>query len=366
MNKKVKLLIGITELDMSGAPRLVVSKINNFDRNKYELALLTFFQPKGENNFFDLVPGDVKNYKINFKGFKDIKNWFKTCRVLREYKPDIVLSHLFFSNVILRVLKPFFGYKVIIYEHNTYTKKTKWQILADKILSYFTYKIIAVSETVKRFTVEQEKINLNKFAVIPDSINYKSIQSSIENYDKDELKQKLGFKKEDKLVINAAKLYRQKNHPLLIDSFAEFSKQNSGYKLIILGDGPQLDPLNKYIKSLNLEEGVFLLGRQKNVFDYMFISEFFVLTSEIEGFCLACIEAMAIGLPVVSTNVAGPDQYIVDGFNGYLVKNDDKSEIAQKMQEVANRGQAYFSENCRETARKYDIKENIKKLETLL
>lgn len=365
-SRKIKLLIGITDFDISGAPRLVADEINNLDRNRYELALLTFFQSNDENNFFDLLPNDIKIYKLNFKGFYDIKSWFKTYRILREYKPDLILSHLFFSNTVLRILKPFFCYKIIIYEHNTYIKKTKWQILADKVLSYFTHKIIAISETVRHFTIKQERINSNKFVVIPDGINYHSIQLKIENYHKDKLKQKVGFKKEDKFVINVARLYWQKNHRLLIDSFAEFSKQNGQYKLIILGDGPQSHSLNKYIKSLNLEKKIFLLGLRKNVLDHMFISEFFVLTSKIEGFCIACIEAMALGLPVVSTNVAGPDEYLVDDFNGYLVKSDDKKEIAEAMQKVVNRGGNYFSENCRKTAENYDIKKHVEKLEAIM
>src|SRR3989344_3069312 len=102
MNKKIKLLVGITEFDMSGAPKLAADIINNLDISKYDLALLSFFQPKDDNNFFDLLPENLKNYRLNFKGFCDIKNWLETYRILREYKPDIILSHLFFSNTVLR------------------------------------------------------------------------------------------------------------------------------------------------------------------------------------------------------------------------------------------------------------------------
>ena len=363
---KIKLLIGINAFDMTGAPRLIVDEINNLDRTKYQLVLLTFFEVGAENNFFDLLPDEVTSYKLNFKNFYDIKNWFKLCKILKEYKPNMVLSHLFFSNTVLRILKPFFKYKIVIYEHNTYTKKTRLQVLIDRILSRLTYKIIAVSGTVKQFTANQEKINSEKFVVLSDSINYHHIQSKIEGCDKDELKQKLGFKKEDKLIINAAKFNWQKNHQLLIDSFAEFSKQNSDYKLIILGNGVLWDFFNQYIKKIKMEDRIFLLGRQKNILDYMFISEFFLLTSKIEGFCIACIEAMAIGLPVVSTNVAGPDEYIVNGFNGYLVKSDNKEEIDAAMQKVADQGRNSFSDNCRQTAQNYDVKEHIKGLEAII
>jgi len=365
-SRKIKLLIGVNDFAQAGAQQMIVDELNNFDRSKYELALLTFYWIDDKYTLFDLVPPDVKIYRLNFNNFRDIKNWFRVYQILRKYKPDVIFSYLFFSNTILRVLKPLFRYKIMILEENTYFNKTKLKVLTDKILSYLTYKIIAISQTVKNFTADQEKISPDKFVVIHHSINYENIQSGLRNYNKNELKQKLGFEKEDKLVINAARVNWQKNHKLLIDSFAEFSKKNTGYKLIILGEGPLRDSLTSYVKSLGLEEKIILPGYKRNVYDYLFISEFFVLTSKMEGFSLAGIQAMAVGLPVVSTNVAGPDEYVVDGVSGYLIKNEDPKEIAAAMQKIVDRGQDYFSENCRKEAQKYDIKEHMKKIEAVI
>ena len=364
--QKIKILFSVTDFAVAGAQRLIADELNHLDGSRYELALLTLFSLDGKNTLFDLIPAHVKVYQLDFKSFRDLRNWFRVFKVLREYRPAIILSHLFFSNTVLRVLKPFFRYRIIVYEHNTYINKTKWQKLADKILSYLTYKIVAVAQTVKDFTARQEGINGQKFVVIPDSINYQAIRAAIGGRPQAELKQKLGLNQEDKFVINAARLNWQKNQRLLIDSFAEFGAKNSGYKLIILGEGPQLSSLQAHAETLHIGGKVLLLGCQRNVFDYLAAAEFFVLTSKIEGFGIACIEAMAAGLPVVSTNVAGPDEYIVDGFNGYLVKSEGKKEIAAAMQKIVERGRDYFSENCRKTAERYDIKQHLEKLTTLI
>lgn len=366
MTKKIKLLIGVNNFTAAGAQKLVADHLNHFDMAKYELALLTFFQEDERDNFFHLLKPGIKNYRLNFRNAYDVKNWFRVRKVLREFQPDIVLSHLFFSNTVLRVLKPFFRYKIVIYEHNIYKNKTWLQRLADKILSYFTHKIIADSQTIKDFTVSQEKINPRKFVVLPCSINYYEIRDEVAQYNKDELKQSLGFQKDDKLIINAARLVWQKNHKLLIDSFAEFSKKNSQYKLIILGEGPFYEVLKKQIEDLNLTGKVLLLGFKRNVLQYMLISEFFVLTSKIEGFPVVALEAMAVGLPLISTKVAGLDKAIIDGFNGYLVPNEDQKEFAQALQKVADQGRDYFSENCRKTAEHYDIKQYLEKLEEIM
>lgn len=363
---KTKLLIGVNNLSAAGAQKLVVDHLNHFDRTKYELALVTFFQERNRDNFFHLLPGDVRNYRLDFKNAFDLKNWFGVWKILREFQPDIVLSHLFFSNTVLRTLKPFFRYRIVVYEHNVYKNKTKVQQLADRILSRLAHKIIADSETVKNFTVSQEKIDPGKFVVLPCSINYYEIRERLGQYDREELKQQLGFQKEDKLIINAARLAWQKNQKLLIDGFAEFSRRNSRYKLIILGEGPFRASLQKQIEDLGIGEKVLLLGFKRNVLEYMLASEFFALTSEIEGFPLVALEAMAAGLPLISTKVAGLDTCIVDGFNGYLVQGNDKDGVAAAMQKIADQGRERFSENCRKTAEQYDISQYLKKLEEIM
>lgn len=360
--RKIRILLGVNNFCVAGAQKLVADYLNNFDEKKYDLALLTFFQHEREANLFDLLPSHVRNYKLNFGNFYDLKNWFLAYKILQEFKPDFVLSHLFFSNTVLRILKPFFGYKVIIYEHNIYRNKTQLKILTDKLLAHLTHKIIADSESVKKFTIIQEKISPEKFAVIPCAINYRDIQSQIGKYHKEELKKLLGFAPQDRFILNAARLVQQKNHRLLIDSFAEFNKKNSSYKLVILGSGPFLHRLNEQVKKLNLENKVLLLGQKRNVLEYMLVADFLVMTSIVEGFPIVCLEALAVGLPVVATQVAGLDGAIINGHNGYLAEKDTPESIAAAMAMMAEAAPGFFRQNCQATAQKYDIVRVIEQL----
>ena len=184
---------------------------------------------------------------------------------------------------------------------------------------------------------------------------------------KDALKEELGFSCKDKFIINVARLAKQKNQRLLIEAFYEFQKSVSGYKLIILGKGGQEKNLKEQIRSLNIEEKVFLVGLKKNVYDYYMISDFSIISSKFEGFGIVGIEAMACGLPVISTKVAGPDEYIKHGENGFLVNSDPK-DMAKAMftlSSLSNKTRIKMANMCRETSLNYDIKKSVKEYEQL-
>ena len=91
-------------------------------------------------------------------------------------------------------------------------------------------------------------------------------------------------------------------------------------KLLILGAGPEEEKLKRLIKKLDMSSEIMLLGRKNNVFDYLRSAEAFVMSSNYEGLPNALIEAMAVGLPVISTDFfTGAAAELIDESNGFLV-----------------------------------------------
>lgn len=237
-NQKIKVAIVINDFLVGGAQRLVADQLKYLDRERFEYVLITLFTFPGKSNFHHLIPDDVQLHQLSFSSFKDVKNWINLFQLLREIRPNIVISHLFFSNTVTRILKVLCGYTCIAVVHNTYIDKTHLQIFVDKILSYATYKIVAVSKTVALFTSRQERIPRTKFEIIHNGIDIKEINSRIVKLSsKDVLKEELGFRKNDKLFINVARLTPQKNQLLLIESFAHFVSKYPESHLVILGEG---------------------------------------------------------------------------------------------------------------------------------
>ncbi len=367
MDQKIKIVLAINNMARGGAQRLLVDQLRFFNPDFFEFYLVTLFEDKNRQDFFAELPQALPVYRLNFKNFFDFKNWRLLISVIKKIQPQLVLSSLFFSNTVLRLLKLLFGYQVIIVEHNTYAYKKYWQVLVDRCLAKLTYKIVAVSETVKSFTSRQEKINPDKFTVIANGIDLFKIAEKIKDFNKEFFKAELGFAPDDHLIINAARLIKQKNQSLLLEAFSKFSLIKNNYRLIILGEGPLKKALEEQVSRLALSGKVFFLGEVEEVYPYYAISDFFVLTSLIEGFGLVLIEAMACGLPAVSTFVAGPDKFVQDNLNGFLAESNS-DDLCQKMLRLTlltPEQLLKIKQNCLQTAQEFDIKKNVLSYEKL-
>lgn len=131
-----------------------------------------------------------------------------------------------------------------------------------------------------------------------------------------------------KEIVTVGRLMEVKNHEMLIRSFSKIHTQFPEYILKIYGEGPNRNNLESLINKLSLNNCVFLPGATKDVFNTIACAELFVFTSNYEGMPNALLEAMCLGLPVVSTKVAGATDFIKHGENGYLVDVGDEDELA--------------------------------------
>ena len=141
------------------------------------------------------------------------------------------------------------------------------------------------------------------------------------------------FTVERKEIVTVGRLEPQKNQKLLINAFSELAKKFPDYTLVIYGEGSLRKKLEKYIESKGLKDRVFLPGAKNNIQEYIKDASLFVLSSDYEGIPNALIEAMAIGLPCVSTDCSpgGARELITNGENGVIVECRNSNELATAM-----------------------------------
>lgn len=141
--------------------------------------------------------------------------------------------------------------------------------------------------------------------------------------------------KED-LFVSVGRLHPQKNQKMMISDMERFNQIYPSYKLIIYGEGECRTELEEYIRKKGLLNIVFLLGESKSIWDKLLSAKAFLLSSNYEGMSNALIEAMCLGLPVISTKVSGSTDLIQDGENGFLVDIQDEKAMLEKMLLLAN------------------------------
>jgi glycosyltransferase involved in cell wall biosynthesis len=361
--RKINLAIVENNLAIGGSQKLAVDLLANLDREIFNLYLVTLGQPE-RGDLYDRIPGDVTVIKLNFKGMWDVPSLISLARVFWRIKPDIVKSAIFFSNTFVRVLKPFFRYECITAEHNTKNNKTAIQKLINHSLSHLSYTIVTDSKMVADFLSSSEGTKRDRFSVIPNGVDMQKVEETIANFTpkKAELLSALSLPPGKKIFLNVARLVKQKNHFLLLRSFSELQKLSKEAVLIIIGGGTLEAELRKLAKELLIEDSVFFLGEQKDIYKYYLLSDCGVMTSTDEGFSVAAIEGLAFGVPLISTRVAGVVEYLVDGENGYLTEHDP-IDIAHKMKLIIDRSPeevSVMSRYSKETGKKYSIERYIK------
>lgn len=319
---KVSILIG--GLSGGGAER-VVSNLSNYLSHNHEVTILTMTEDNPAyyiNEKVSLKYLIKKNDKSNF-----IKKNLIRYRNLRRYilteHSDVFIVFLpVTTNLLLslrRLIKvpiivsergdPIYRYRTSITQRffmkNLYKKADNFVFQTDDSMAFYKNEIGVVGE------------------VIPNAINEEFIGKNRKNI----------FKKR---IISVGRLNQQKNFELLIKSFSKVQPYFADYTLEILGDGPLREELTNLVKELNLDNVVSFPGYVNNVDERLSDSALFVLPSNYEGMPNALMEAMAIGLPCISTDcpIGGPRFLIEDGYNGFLVPVNDEVGLSNRIEKV--------------------------------
>ena len=139
-----------------------------------------------------------------------------------------------------------------------------------------------------------------------------------------------------KRIVSVARLEPQKNHRLLIEAFAEFLKDFPEYELHIFGIGELEEDLKAQVRELQLEDKIIFRGFSANVREEIIDSAMFVLSSDYEGISNSMIEALAMGVPVISTDcpVGGSRAYIENETSGLLVPVGDQAALCNAMKRI--------------------------------
>ncbi|WP_461829668.1 glycosyltransferase [Aquifex sp.] len=217
-----------------------------------------------------------------------------------------------------------------VHNNDNFLKYGKPYFLPIRFLQKYLFdrldKIVVVSEAVKRdlgrtYWISEEKIRVIYNPIDVDEIREKASEEIEEEY------QKI-FEKP--VLINIGRLEKQKGQWHLLKIFKILVESGEDLNLLILGDGNLRNYLKNLAKELGLEKRVFFLGFQRNPYKFLKRSKIFVFTSLWEGFGNALVEAMALGIPFVASNIEGGFREVIRK-GGFYVDLNDYEGFAEKI-----------------------------------
>lgn len=364
-SKKLRIVFGINDFGVGGAERMTARLIGKLDPERFECVLITLLPNPAQNALHEL-PASVTVHSFSFTGLFDIRSWRALSRTLRELRPNIVVSSLFFANTIFRTLRPLLGYVSISREHNTYINKPYRQQLIDRLLAPQSHTIVGVSKTVADFTAHQEHISRARFTVIHNGIDMQASARALAALpSREAVREELGFGESDKILLTVARLTSQKNHELLLKGFARFREAHPEYVLAIVGEGDERSALEAQAASLGLSEVVRFFGHQQNPWKFYALADFFVSASVIEGMSNAYLEALAAGVPLVATLTAGTDELLKEGENGFAIHSSTPEAVAEALTRAAAADRQALSKQAKETAEEFSLERTVRAYEAL-
>lgn len=322
--KKINILHLIQGLELGGLEKVTLSLIEGLDKNRYSCSVCCF-DSLGE--LAKKINGNTKIFFLKRKQGIDYLYPFKLAGLLKKEKIQVLHLHnstAFFYGVIAgRIARvP----SIVYTEHaRDITPNLKVRI-ADKLLSFFTDKIIVVADNLKSNLIKNEKFNEKKISVINNGINpviYSagSVRSAV--------RRMLEIGESANVIGIVARLDPIKNHESLLKAMKRIVSVMPDTMLLIIGDGPIRIELKMIATSLMLDSNVKFLGMRTDIPDLLSAMDVFVLCSKSEGLSVTLLEAMAAGKAVVATSVGGNSELIEHGINGMLVQPNDENSLAE-------------------------------------
>jgi L-malate glycosyltransferase len=260
--------------------------------------------------------------------------------LLRRERVNLVHAHQytpFFYSLAARLFVRRLG--IIFTEHGRHYPDypRKKRIWINRMLLKRRDRVVGVGQSVRTALINNEGIPGERIAVIYNGINIRSFQSRAD--ERQSLRRELGFSDQDFLILQVARLDYLKDHATAIRTMTRVVHNCPTARLLLVGEGPELSKIQQQVREVGLEKHVLLLGLRTDIARLLAAADMFLLTSISEGIPVTLLEAMAAGLPLVSTRVGGVPEVITDGETGLLAAAGDDAKLAEHVLRLASQNE---------------------------
>ncbi|MBI4619597.1 MAG: glycosyltransferase family 4 protein [Desulfobacterales bacterium] len=347
--EKVKVLHVITRLDKGGSAENTLLTTLGLNNNKYDVVLIKGLSIESDMSVEERTYVDEGLKQAELKGVKlitvpslirrmnpilDIQALFRLYRLFLQEKPAIIHTHTskagilgrwasFFARVAIVVHTPhghiFYGYYGKI--------KTKLFILLEKLTASLTDKIITLTRKEREEHIQFNISKPHKFVVIHSGVPLENFSKNLDNAD--ELKKSLGIPITDLIVGTVGRLVEIKGHRYLLDAARLVLNKVPNVTFLLIGDGHLMTELISHASALGIKNKVIFAGWRGDVPQLIDMFDIFVLPSLNEGMGRVLVEAMAMGKPIVASDIGGIPDIVKDRSNGILFPPRDVDAMAE-------------------------------------
>ncbi|MFQ5824317.1 MAG: glycosyltransferase family 4 protein [bacterium] len=337
---KIKIL-HITEPTIDGVKTHVVDLLAHLNKDTFQITLIYSIHrsdPNFKSELAFLESRGIQTFPCTISGqIRPMEDWIVFLNILnfiRNNKFDIVHGHSSKAGFIARLASKIVHVPVIIYtphafpfQNNHSYVKSLGYIYLEKLAAKFCDRIICVSQEEKKVAVSNKIAPVTKFQVIPNAINFNkfrftkpvNLQQIYPNFIQDG----------DLIITTVGRISYQKAPEIFVKAASIVAKELNNTKFLYIGSGELRETMERLALKLGLRNRMIFTGYRNDVFDLLKSSDIFVLSSRYEGLPYSILEAMALKLPVVATNVTGTSELVINGKTGILVPPENDKALGR-------------------------------------
>ncbi len=326
MNRQIHIAMLIGSLTRGGAERVMVNLADDFAKKGYLVTMVTQYQKENEYPLNPAVKRVISDITPEETGSSRVLNFVRRFTKLRgiwkKERPDVILSFIGKNNMMAILTSRFLGIPVAVSVRAEPGEEyyTSWMRFAARHL--FARAEGVILQTRRCFDFFPEKVR-KKAVILRNPVSNTFFRERYEG-------------EREPVIVAVGRVDENKNHILLIKAFADVAEKFPQYRLVIYGEGECRGKLLDFVKAQGLQERVFLPGETGQVAEAIFKARAFVLCSNSEGVPNTLIEAMLMGLTVISTDCpcGGPGELIGHGVNGLLTPVGDQEKLREALEQV--------------------------------
>ena len=324
----MKVALIVTGLGMGGAENVVVSLADSLVERGHDLLIIyltgdALVLPRNK---------EVKVVGLGMNSCFDMgKAYFRLTTLLRDFKPDVIHSHMFHANILARLIRLTTKIPRLISTAHSTNEGGKIRMLAYRLTDGLADISTNVSEEAVDAFIKMKAVKSGRMISVHNGISTQKFK--FDEHERLRIRKELNVENKE-VILAVGRLVEAKDYKNLLNSISLLKDIKNDIKVLIVGDGPLKHELKDLTHKLELERYVDFLGIRSDIPALMSATDIFVLSSAWEGFGLVVAEAMACERVVVATDCGGVKEVV--GSAGYLVPPGQSDSLCESLVTALN------------------------------
>lgn len=321
------VLLLITGLDHGGAERQAVSLAMLLKARGWDVDVVTMLRPRAYVPELESLGIQVQDLGMR-QGIPDPRAIVRLARLLRKIQPQVVHSHMVHANILARVTRLLVHVPVLICTAHSINEGGRRRELAYRLTDSLCDITTQVSQAGLERYVRVKAVPRHKIMFVPNGVDTGRFRPD----ESTRAKTRSAMGTDNAFVwLAVGRFAKAKDYPTMTRAFAKVVAQRKDAVLLIAGQGALRDEVEGIARDLGISSYVKFLGVRKDVPALMASADAYVMSSAWEGMPMVLLEASAVGLPIVATDVGGNADIVRHGNNGFLVPPRDPDALAAAM-----------------------------------